>query len=203
MYCFQFKGYKVARIEQTETPDDNKIRCSKMSKPSKLDKVVRREICQITTQGTKINESSSGNNYLTAICGQKSMNEGQITVGVCFVDTSMGEVHLSQFEDDKQLSCLETLLAFYPPIEILCERTSTSILTDFLAKFSFISKRAVNFPDAIKTLKMLHNIYGAKTEWPEEISDTHLDESDNLGLSPKKTSQQVLSAFGAIKAKNC
>ena len=44
-------GYKVARIEQTETPDDNKIRCSKMSKPSKLDKVVRREICQITTQG--------------------------------------------------------------------------------------------------------------------------------------------------------
>ena len=28
----------------------------------------------------------------------------------------MGQVHLSQFEDDKQLSCLETILAFYPPI---------------------------------------------------------------------------------------
>ena len=86
-----------------------------MAKAGKLDKVVRREICQITTRGTKINESS-GSNYLTAICGQKSINEGQITVGVCFVDTSMGMVHLSQFEDDKQLSCLETLLAFYPPI---------------------------------------------------------------------------------------
>ena len=86
-----------------------------MAKAGKLDKVVRREICQITTRGTKINEST-GSNYLTAICGQKSINEGQITVGVCFVDTSMGLVHLSQFEDDKQLSCLETLLAFYPPI---------------------------------------------------------------------------------------
>ena len=82
--------------------------------------------------------------------------------------------------------------------EILCERTSSSILTEFLAKFSFISKSTVNFPDATKTLKMLHNHFGAKNEWPEEISGTHLDESDNLGLSPKKTSQQVLSAFGAI-----
>ena len=75
----------------------------------------RREICQITSQGTKINGLTESN-YLTAICGQKSLNDGQITVGVCFVDTSMGQVHLSQFEDDKQLSCLETILAFYPPI---------------------------------------------------------------------------------------
>ena len=75
----------------------------------------RREICQISSRGTKI-DGSSESNYLTAICGQKSLNDGHITVGVCFVDTSMGLVHLSQFEDDKQLSCLETLLAFYPPI---------------------------------------------------------------------------------------
>ena len=112
---FFSQGYKVARIEQTETPEDNKIRCSNMSRPTKWDKVVRREICQITSKGTKINDSSECN-YLAAICGQKSLNEGQITVGLCFVDTSIGKVHLSQFEDDKQLSCLETLLAFYPPI---------------------------------------------------------------------------------------
>ena len=56
----------------------------------------------------------------------------------------------------------------------------------------------MNFPDAMKTLKMLHNHLGSKSEWPNEIGHVHLDESDNLGLSPKKTSQQVLSAFGAI-----
>ena len=52
--------------------------------------------------------------------------------------------------------------------------------------------------DATKSLKMLHYHLGSKSEWSNEIGDVHLDESDNLGLTPKKTSQQVLSAFGAI-----
>ena len=82
--------------------------------------------------------------------------------------------------------------------EILCERSSYPVFTDFLAKFSFVSKRLVGFPDATKTLKMVHNYFGAKNDWPEEIAAYHLDESDNLGLTPKKSSQQLLSAFGGI-----
>ena len=54
------KGYKVARVEQTETPDE----MAKRIKGTKQDKTVRREICRITTPGTKTfnlldNESSS------------------------------------------------------------------------------------------------------------------------------------------------
>ena len=56
----------------------------------------------------------------------------------------------------------------------------------------------MGFPDATKTLKKIHNYFGAKNEWPEEIARFHLDESDNLGLTPKKSSQQLLSAFGGI-----
>ena len=91
-----------------------------------------------------------------------------------------------------------TRFYFFIIAEILYERTSSSIFSDFLAKFSFVNKRLVNFPDATKTLKMLHYHLGSKSEWSNEIGDVHLDESDNLGLTPKKTSQQVLSAFGAI-----
>ena len=80
----------------------------------------------------------------------------------------------------------------------MCERSSNSVFTDFLAKFSFVNKRLVGFPDATKTLKMIHNYFGAKNEWPEEIAGFHLDMSDNLGLTPKKSSQQLLSAFGGI-----
>ena len=194
-----FTGFKVARIEQTETPADLEVRVKKMSRPTKFDKVVRREICQITTLGTKINGSRE-NSYLTAICGQKSLSEeGKIVIGLCFLDTSMGLVHLSQFLDDKELSCLETLLAFYPPVEILVDRKTSSIFTDFLGKFSYVNKRLMNFPDASKTLKNLHDYYGGgKNEWPGEISNVHLDESDNLGLSAKKSSEQALAAFGAI-----
>jgi DNA mismatch repair protein MSH6 len=43
------KGYKVARVEQTETPDQMTVR----TKGTKDDKTVRREICRITTPGTK------------------------------------------------------------------------------------------------------------------------------------------------------
>ena len=45
---------------------------------------------------------------------------------------------------------------------------------------------------------MIHNYFGAKNEWPEEIAGFHLDMSDNLGLTPKKSSKQLLSAFGGI-----
>lgn len=44
------KGYKVARVEQTETPDQMAER-NKGVRGS--DKTVRREICRITTPGTK------------------------------------------------------------------------------------------------------------------------------------------------------
>lgn len=48
------KGYKVARVEQTETPEIMQERCKREKTFSKFDKVMKREICQITNRGTKI-----------------------------------------------------------------------------------------------------------------------------------------------------
>jgi hypothetical protein len=45
------KGYKVARVEQTETPDMMQERCKRENTFSKFDKVMKREICQITNRG--------------------------------------------------------------------------------------------------------------------------------------------------------
>ena len=47
------RDYKVARVEQTETPDMMTERC-KTIKATKFDKVVRREICQVTNKGTQV-----------------------------------------------------------------------------------------------------------------------------------------------------
>lgn len=44
-------GFKVARVEQTETPEMMAERC-KNKKVTKFDKVVSREICQVSTKGT-------------------------------------------------------------------------------------------------------------------------------------------------------
>lgn len=48
------KGYKVARIEQTETPDMMEKRCKNLSRPTKFDRVVRREVCQVSSRGTRV-----------------------------------------------------------------------------------------------------------------------------------------------------
>ena len=48
------KGYRVARIEQTETPAMLKVANSKCAKGSKR-KVVAREICALLTPGTRTN----------------------------------------------------------------------------------------------------------------------------------------------------
>ncbi|XP_065256529.1 DNA mismatch repair protein Msh6 isoform X6 [Emys orbicularis] len=47
------KGYKVVRVEQTETPEMMEARCRSLAHPTKFDRVVRREICRIITKGTQ------------------------------------------------------------------------------------------------------------------------------------------------------
>ena len=90
----------------------------------------------------------------------KDLTENKTKIGVCFVDTSIGVIHLAKFDDDKELSGLETLLALYPPAEILFDKSSKSILNSFLVKFSAISKRPLPFPDGKDTLKWVHEYYG-------------------------------------------
>jgi hypothetical protein len=57
-------------------------------------------------------------------------------------------------------------------------------------------KREPHFPrgQAGKTLKNLHEYYGGgKEEWPRDLADVHLDESDNVGLTAKRSSELVMS----------
>jgi len=103
------KGYKVGRIEQTETPDQMNERV----KGTKQDKTVRRELCRITTPGTKTFNlldsdaaPSAFNQYLFS-CVEKTttVNDKKIrTFGVCFADTTIGKIYIGQFEDDRNSS---------------------------------------------------------------------------------------------------
>lgn len=48
------RGYKVARCEQTETPEMMAERLKHQHRPTKFDKVVKREICQVINRGTQV-----------------------------------------------------------------------------------------------------------------------------------------------------
>ena len=129
------KGFKVCRVEQTETPDQVKKRIAGRRGLSKIEKGMRREVCSLTTPGTRLYtvldmrlekegggfEPVSGPTHLAAVCEQGS------TVGVCVCDSPTGTFTLAQFEDDVQRTRLRTLLAALPPAEVLIPRGSRDL----------------------------------------------------------------------------
>lgn len=68
------QGFKVARVEQTETPDMMTERCKSMSRPTKFDKVVKREVCQVSEKGVCLHGAQTlavqqpQGCYMIAIC---------------------------------------------------------------------------------------------------------------------------------------
>lgn len=143
------KGYRVARVEQTETPEMLKDRND--SKSGKKDKVVAREMCSIMSKGTRtychlddlsIFESEGGQGGSLLMCikerltavhrgdededemeDQEEGNNKELVpeYGICCIDTVMGDVTLAQFQDDSQRSRLRTLLTRLTPTEVLLE----------------------------------------------------------------------------------
>ncbi|CAB9521407.1 protein MutS [Seminavis robusta] len=136
-------GYKVARCEQTETPDALKER---KKKQKGIPNVVNREVCSIMTVGTRtccyldgdlsINASGeAGIGPLLAIKEKKieqstqeddSDQDGGVIHPVCeygivAVDASRAEITMGQFADDAMRTRLHTLLSTLAPSEVLVE----------------------------------------------------------------------------------
>jgi len=129
------RGYKVARVEQTETPAMMEKRCEAENKRTKFDKVVKREICQVTNVGMQNHATglcsmaksqfSANPNFLLCIA-EKKIDASTNRYGIAFVDSSIGDFMLGEFDDDEQCSRLLTLLSLYTPVLILHERTGMS-----------------------------------------------------------------------------
>ena len=95
-----------------------------MSRPTKFDRVVNREICQVTTKGTRIftvvdGESKDATSKFLLALSEKENNDGAPVYGVSFVDTSIGTFYIGQFQDDRHSSRLRTLIATYPPAQVI------------------------------------------------------------------------------------
>ncbi|XP_068580716.1 DNA mismatch repair protein Msh6 isoform X1 [Cebidichthys violaceus] len=214
------KGYKVARVEQTETPEMMEVRCKSMARPTKFDRVVRREVCRIITRGTQTYSvldgapSESQSKFLLSL---KEKAEGESsgccrTYGVCFVDTSVGYFHVGQFPDDRHCSRLRTLIAHFAPAEVLFEKGNPSVETRKILKASLSSalqeglNAGTQFWDAQKTLKTLSEEdyfreaagkdQGTGTNFLPALLKTMTSESDSLCLTPKEGCELGLSALG-------
>ncbi|XP_066936562.1 DNA mismatch repair protein Msh6-like [Clytia hemisphaerica] len=202
------RGYKVARIEQTETPQALAARGG--------GKVVKREVCAIITKGTRTygimeakgDESSAA--YLLAFV-EKPCPDGQIgesEFGVCFVDTSIGKFYLGQFVDDRQCSRFLTMISQFPPVQVLYEKKGlspkiSSILNnELLASIKEPLNPGSEFWDSAKTLKTFHkeNYFADRKDdqvhWPPLLKEV-LEEGDKVGLEAPISFQLAISALGA------
>ncbi|XP_060781318.1 DNA mismatch repair protein Msh6 isoform X2 [Neoarius graeffei] len=214
------KGYKVARVEQTETPEMMEARCKAMVRPTKFDRVVRREVCRVITRGTQTHSvldgvpSEAESKYLLSVKEKnQEENVGKChTYGVCFIDSSVGRFYVGQFQDDRHCSRLRTLLAHYVPAQVLFEKGNLSAETQkiFKAALSSAMHESLNagsqFWDPQKTLKTLADEDYFK-ESEEEFGTSSgsalpsalkamTSESDLLGLTPKEGYELALSALG-------
>ncbi|EDV97736.1 probable DNA mismatch repair protein Msh6 [Drosophila grimshawi] len=204
------RGYKVARVEQTETPDMMTERC-KLIKPTKFDKVVAREICQITDRGTQVFGSQCAigpnhqPNYMLAIVEQ---DEGTWSkYGICFIDTSIGDFHVGEFDDDKSCSRLLTLLSHHMPVLLLHEKSALSARTQQILRTVLGGILKEQMPatgtqlcSAEKTLKLLAERYyagggPAENNWPLVLRSMQSD-TDHLGLTPADHYKLALKALG-------
>lgn len=133
------QGYRVARVEQTETPGMMKIRNAKSS--SAKSKVVRREVCSVLTPGTntrsflqpKETQKKSESLLMTikeqpVVHSKDSDENHQVTqvfqYGICLVNCSTGCIQIGQFQDNKQRDRLRTILNQYQIVEVVYERQS-------------------------------------------------------------------------------
>lgn len=124
--------------------------------------------------------------------------------GIAFIDTSIGEFTIGEFEDDKQCSRLLTLFAHNPPVLLLYERGAISTRVAQLLKSVLANKlKEALLPDTQfwngeKTLRVLAEKYFNSengTVWPDAIKITQ-DTNDHLGQTPNSNFRLALKALG-------
>ncbi|EDV19356.1 uncharacterized protein TRIADDRAFT_33687, partial [Trichoplax adhaerens] len=214
------RGYRVVRVEQTETPQMMEERVKSSTRPTKFDKVVNREVCGRITKATRTfsvqnyEDPNSENAFLLAIIERErdDLAVGHSLLGVCFLDTTIGKFHLGQFTDDRQCSRLRTLVTHFQPVQILYERGKVSSKLQHIFQHDLLSamKDALapgsEFWDSNNTLKILsEKSYFTKDgneaddasldTWPETLRN--FVEGDGFGITAKEDYDLTVSALGA------
>ena len=125
-------GYKVGRIEQTETGN------GKQDRTSGSTTVCKRSLVKILTRAT-VNEAglikTHEARYALSIREEKYEAVGgiensdsldSVNVGVCYVDSASGNVTIREFKDDFRRTETERLLTSLRPIEIIIDTAGLS-----------------------------------------------------------------------------
>lgn len=199
------KGYRVARVEQTESNEARDSRIKKSGGP----KCVNREICRIITPGTALlsTEINLAAPRLLYAIHQKEIDSGHCIFGVAFVDCTISKFTLSQFTDDRYCSRLRTFLAYNQPIEILFEKNNLNGEARFVFDtwFKFVHTRHLRPESQFLTHQSTLELIKSRGyfddrdngEYPDPVKML-CDESDPCYLTPAHEYSEMARAFGGL-----
>ncbi|KAG5646336.1 hypothetical protein DXG03_003659 [Asterophora parasitica] len=210
---FLGKGYKVGRVDQAETALGAEMRLAadkskgKVSADKGKDKIVRRELNKVYTNGTLVDADlltdEQAGHCISIYEEELEDNPDNNRFGICVLDCSTSQFDLSMFEDDVCRTKLETLMRQLRPKELLFVKGNLSVPTTRLLKAVlpaaclWTGLRAVEGFSYDETLQELKSIYAA-----EDADDVMVDDEDE-GLLPTSVPQPIrtmAASQNAIKA---
>ena len=143
-----FPGYKVGRVDQAETALGAEMRLAANKKSKKpppadkgKDKIVRRELNKVFTNGTLVDaelltDDQAGHCVSIREEEEAETKDGKQTFGICVLDSATSEFNLSAFEDDVCRTKLETLMRQLRPKEIIF--TKVGLLSGAINGYSYV-----------------------------------------------------------------
>ncbi|KAJ6084197.1 DNA mismatch repair protein msh6 [Penicillium sp. IBT 16267x] len=197
---FVAKGFKIARVDQSESALGKEMRERDAKKGGKEDKIIKRELACVLTTGTLVEGSMLQDDMSTyCVAIKEAIVDDLPAFGIAFVDTATGQFFMSEFVDDVDLTKFETFVAQTRPQELLLEKSCVST----------------------KTMRILKNNTGPTTLWNHlkpgrefweaditlkelEAAEYFVSQDDeNIKAWPETLRQArerelVMSAFGAL-----
>jgi DNA mismatch repair protein MutS len=158
--------------------------CEQLSDPKASKGLVERDVIQIITPGTVIENDvleAKRNNFLMTVCAGKN------AIGVCYSDISTGFIEATELVGDDKVKLLDDVLARVKPAEILCN-------LNFMQVSETLSAVKIGFVPAFYPKDEIFDYSKAKTLILNQFKINNLSA---LGIQDKK--ELVCAVGGVIK----
>ncbi|KAJ3753736.1 muts domain V-domain-containing protein [Lentinula raphanica] len=205
---FLGKGYKVGKVEQSETALGAEMRLAgdkKNGKPKggEKEKIVRRELNKVYTNGTlvdgeMIHDDEAG--HCISISEVESDDGSHNMFGICVLDCSTSQFDLAIFEDDICRTKLETLIRQIRPKEMLFTKGNLSVSTTRLLKSILPTTCLWTGLREVEGLGYDDTLEDLKARFPTDNEMGDADDGQLLPESVPKSIRDMVDSKPAIEA---
>ncbi|KAI6029649.1 DNA mismatch repair protein Msh6 [Pisolithus microcarpus] len=207
---FLGKGYKVGRVDQSETALGAEMRLAK-SKGNRVEdrgkeKIVRRELNKVYTNGTLVDEELLTDEHAGHCISIREHASGPrgCSFGICVLDSATSQFDLCAFDDDVCLTKLDTLFRQLRPKEVMFTKGNLSVTTTRLLKAIlpsaclWTSLRDVEGYTFEQTIKELNEIFSEGMEDGMMCTDGELSSSVPQSIRDMAGCKTAVEALGAM-----